>query len=611
MKRLIGHTLLIFIILNSFIFTVYAESPVEFTAQGRIKGSNWLDPVGNDGAIGDLTNSDAELEAFQIKLPEGINGIEYASHVSNIGWQDFAGNSDISGTVDQGNSIEAVKIKLTNEAADSYDIYYRVYSKYLGWLGWAKNGEEAGTSGISTPAQAIQVRIVEKGQVVAEEATKAYIYNDDNIEADKLTYTTHVSYEGWQEAKESSETAGTVGEAKAVEAIRINADNLKSLSNDSEIHYSTHVQNIGWTEEVSGGNISGTTGEKLAVQALKVRLSGLAESLYDVYYRSHVQNAGWLDWAKNGEVSGTEGLGLELEAVEIELVPKNLTRHEDDELHNLDRAILTSLGEVEVKVAEENAGWRDAVTTASQIGTVGQSQGIEAISIQAPKIGDSQIIYNLQIEDIGWQGEKLNGEVVGTENEDKQAETISIRLAGVAADLYDVYYQAHSEDHGWLGWAKNGEWAGTLGGRKKLEAINIKLVIKGDPAPGSTEEAFIEETEKGKYTADNVPQFDLICAIVQHEGGANYESALAVMSCVMNRCDSGRWGGTDPVSVLTAPGQFASYLDGYYKQFLGRSSLEVQRAVLDCLNGTRSHPYQSFRSYRTSGSVNIGGNWYF
>lgn len=106
--------------------------------------------------------------------------------------------------------------------------------------------------------------------------------------------------------------------------------------------------------------------------------------------------------------------------------------------------------------------------------------------------------------------------------------------------------------------------------------------------------------------------FDLICAIVAHEGGTSYEGSLAVISCVMNRADSGAWGGSDALSVLTAPGQFSSYLDGYYTQYLGAAIPEVRQAVRDCMyGGVRSHPYTSFRSYQTSGSVNICGNWYF
>ncbi len=122
----------------------------------------------------------------------------------------------------------------------------------------------------------------------------------------------------------------------------------------------------------------------------------------------------------------------------------------------------------------------------------------------------------------------------------------------------------------------------------------------------------------GNLTSDNPTQdpgddFDTICAIVAHEGGTSYEGALAVISCVMNRADTGAWGGTTALSVLTAPGQFASYLDGYYSQYMGADIPEVRQAVTDCMvGGKRSHHYLSFRSYETSGSQQIaGGNWYF
>ena len=38
---------------------------------------------------------------------------------------------------------------VTGEAAEQYDVYYRVHAQDYGWLGWTKNGENAGTSGKS------------------------------------------------------------------------------------------------------------------------------------------------------------------------------------------------------------------------------------------------------------------------------------------------------------------------------------------------------------------------------------------------------------------------------------------------------------------------------
>ena len=86
------------------------------------------------------------------------------------------------------------------------------------------------------------------------------------------------------------------------------------------------------------------------------------------------------------------------------------------------------------------------------------------------------------------------------------------------------------------------------------------------------------------------------------------------MSTVLNRADAGNWGGgSDPLGILTASGQFESYFGGYYTQFTGGNYSDfTKQAVTDCLNGVRNHEYQRFRGYETDGSVQIaGGNYYF
>ena len=59
--------------------------------------------------------------------------------------------------------LEAIKIELTGEMADHFDVYYRVHAQNYGWLGWAKNGEMSGTSGMSLRLEAIQIVLVPKG----------------------------------------------------------------------------------------------------------------------------------------------------------------------------------------------------------------------------------------------------------------------------------------------------------------------------------------------------------------------------------------------------------------------------------------------------------------
>ncbi|HHT77586.1 MAG TPA: hypothetical protein GXZ67_06870, partial [Clostridiaceae bacterium] len=36
--------------------------------------------------------------------------------------------------------LEGIKILLTGDMANHFDVYYRVHIQDYGWLGWAKNG---------------------------------------------------------------------------------------------------------------------------------------------------------------------------------------------------------------------------------------------------------------------------------------------------------------------------------------------------------------------------------------------------------------------------------------------------------------------------------------
>jgi uncharacterized protein YjdB len=69
----------------------------------------------------------------------------------------------MAGTSGKSKRLEAIRIKLTGEIAEHYDVYYRVHAQTFGWMGWAKNGEAAGTAGYSKRLEAIQIVLVPKG----------------------------------------------------------------------------------------------------------------------------------------------------------------------------------------------------------------------------------------------------------------------------------------------------------------------------------------------------------------------------------------------------------------------------------------------------------------
>ena len=100
--------------------------------------------------------------------------------------------------------------------------------------------------------------------------------------------------------------------------------------------------------------------------------------------------------------------------------------------------------------------------------------------------------YQAHISDIGWQADRHDGELSGTEGKAKRLEAIEIKLTDDLAQQYDIYYRVHAQNVGWLDWAKNGESSGTAGYGYRLEAIVIKLVEKNGEAPGPTTRPFVK-----------------------------------------------------------------------------------------------------------------------
>lgn len=289
-----------------------------------------------------------------------------------------------------------------------------------------------------------------------------------------ISYQTHVQDYGWQSWKSNGEVSGTVGLSKRLEGINIKLSNI-----NGSIEYKTHVQDIGWQDWKSNGQMSGTSGQSKRLEAIKVKLSGEAANQYDVYYRVHAQDYGWLDWAKNGESAGTEGYSKRLEGIQIVLVKKG-----ENAPGSTSRPFIYKMIKYQTHV--QNIGWQGEKADGEMSGTTGQSLRLEAIKIQLSSSIDGGIVYKTHVQDYGWLNFVTNGQASGTTGQAKRLEAIQMQLTGNAMNQYDLYYRVHAQNFGWLGWAKNGESAGTAGYSYRLEGIQIVLVPKGGNAPGST-----------------------------------------------------------------------------------------------------------------------------
>ena len=132
--------------------------------QTHVQDIGWQNYVG-DGNTSGTQGQSKRLEAIHIKLGSEVNGgIQYRTHIQNVGWENsWASDGNMSGTQGRSLRLEAIQIELTGDAANQYDVYYRVHAQNFGWMGWAKNGESAGTEAYGYRLEAIQIQLVSKG----------------------------------------------------------------------------------------------------------------------------------------------------------------------------------------------------------------------------------------------------------------------------------------------------------------------------------------------------------------------------------------------------------------------------------------------------------------
>ena len=296
------------------------EKPLSVEYATHIQNIGWQDYM-SEGTTSGTTGRGLRLEGIRIRLNQAAEGsISYRAYVQNIGWQDYVSDGTLAGTTGKNLRLEAIQISLNGEAAENYDIYYRTHIQDLGWLGWAKNGAKAGSAGLSKRMEAVQIKLVEKDDEssIPDNLENTYITNQ-KAPTPSVIYRTHIQNIGWQTEVSDGMLAGTSGRSLRLEGIKIqvNGDGL-----EGGIEYSTHVQNLGWQDYVSDGVLSGTSGKSLRLEGIKIRLTGQLAQKYSVEYRTHVQNLGWQPWVKDNTMSGTTGKSLRLEAIEIRLVKK-------------------------------------------------------------------------------------------------------------------------------------------------------------------------------------------------------------------------------------------------------------------------------------------------
>ena len=443
-------------------------------------------PVEMDSAEKQVENN--EIDVQNVK---GLTGtVEYQTHCQSYGWLNWTNDGQIGGTTGQGKRLEAIKIRLTGELAEKYDIYYRVHSSHFGDLGWAKNGQIAGTCGFGKSIEAITIKLVEKTDSNKPEQNARSYYGKNDL--GKVTYSSHCQSYGWMNNVADGADSGTKGKGKRMEAIRIYPGAMYDEDGNEitgSIEYQTYCQSYGWMNWVKDGQIGGTTGQSKRMEAIRIRLTGALEEKYDVYYKVHCSRWGDLGWASNGQVAGTTGTWRAIESIQIQLVDKNSS--DKPSSTNSPSIEMDKKGNIEYETYVENVGWTGNKVGTEISGTTGKKQKIVAVRMRFNgNIYGGGVTYRVYQENAGWQNWVSDGEVAGTEGGNKRIEAIQVKLTGDISKYCDIYYSSHIQAYGWLGWAKNGESSGSNNCAYRMEALRAALVAKTEPLPGSTSGAF-------------------------------------------------------------------------------------------------------------------------
>ena len=150
---------------------VTGENNVNVEYRTHVQSFGWQGWKYN-GMMSGTSGKAKRLEGINIKLTNKpySGSIVYTTHVQSIGWQGNENNvntwfrdGQMAGTSGRAKRLEAIRIALTGEMAEHYDVYYRVHAQTYGWLAWAKNGEAAGTAGLSKRLEGIQIVLIPKG----------------------------------------------------------------------------------------------------------------------------------------------------------------------------------------------------------------------------------------------------------------------------------------------------------------------------------------------------------------------------------------------------------------------------------------------------------------
>ncbi|MBE6049301.1 MAG: hypothetical protein E7214_01215 [Clostridium sp.] len=134
-------------------------------------------------------------------------------------------------------------------------------------------------------------------------------------------------------------------------------------------------------------------------------------------------------------------------------------------------------GKVSYQCHLHNIGWQGNRIDGNTAGIYNGNLNIECIKISlinAPK--GANIKYQSHVQNIGWMSTVSNGQESGTTGRNYGIEAIKINLENYPG--YSVQYRVCIKGKGWQDWVFDGQIAGTTGQSLQIEAIQIVITPK-------------------------------------------------------------------------------------------------------------------------------------
>lgn len=154
-------------------FPAFAENgdAAEMTATYSVfqNDTDWTEYV-KDNTCKAVSNGNyvTAMRATLENQPTGMTGtISYQVNLSGSGWLEWQENRAEAGASTGKQPLEAVKVKLTGELAEKYDVYYSVYQNGS-WTELVMNGETAGVEAQGLRVDGLRVTITKKGETPKE-----------------------------------------------------------------------------------------------------------------------------------------------------------------------------------------------------------------------------------------------------------------------------------------------------------------------------------------------------------------------------------------------------------------------------------------------------------